>query len=100
MRHVAQWPRALAGGISSSSGHKILGNARKFSIIGLYSVWEGGLVDVLGEAGGLRWTWRWSSAKLGSRQVLALKLLVEASHYRIRRAADFDKVQKPVMMES
>ena len=45
------WPRALAGGISSSSGQKILGNARKLSIIGLYSVWEGGLVD----PGGGRW---------------------------------------------
>ena len=33
---------------------KILGNARKFSIVGLYSICEGGLVKVLGEAGGLR----------------------------------------------
>ena len=78
---------------------RILGNARKFSIVGLYSICEGGLVDVLGEAGGLRWTWRWSSAKLGSRQVLALKLWERALHYRVRRAADFDKVQKPAMME-
>ena len=60
--------------IYDSFGRRILGNARKFSIVGLYSICEGGLVDVLGEAGGLRWTWRWSSAKLGSRQVLALKL--------------------------
>ena len=60
--------------IYDSFGRRILGNARKFSIVGLYSICEGGLVDVLGEAGGLGWTWRWSSAKLGSRQVLALKL--------------------------
>ena len=32
---------------------KILGNARKFSIVGFYSICEGGLVRVLGEAGGL-----------------------------------------------
>ena len=69
------WPRALAGGISSSSGQKILGNARKLSIIGLYSVWEGGLVVSWGRPVG--WTWRWSSVKLGSRQVPALKLWVE-----------------------
>ena len=32
---------------------RILGNARKFSIVGFYSICEGGLVRVLGEAGGL-----------------------------------------------
>ena len=40
--------------IYDSFGRRILGNARKFSIVGLYSICEGGLVKVLGEAGGLR----------------------------------------------
>ena len=79
------WPRVLAGGISSSSGQRILGNARKLSFSFGARYWElrekfqklvytesGKEVWwILGEAVG--WTWRWSSVKLRSRQVLALK---------------------------
>ena len=49
------WHMATCFGwwIYDSFGRRILGNARKFSIIGLYSICGGGLVKFLGEAGGL-----------------------------------------------